>query len=216
MNSDKIWFREVVSEQDPALNDAVHLYEASFPASERINPNVFRRIVKNRAAGGEARDRSVHLLIAKHEDDVIGMAYCLYFEQDPQGDPLHLGYLLYLAVDERCRGLGIGARFYRALTATLQTDAIYRGGELAGIIYEVERPELASSEADRKLRQRRIAFYERLGAHILQGIDYVQPAVNEDQDPVPLYLMYHPLTRDFSPQQLCDWFYELVFGIKKR
>lgn len=216
MNSDNIWFREVVSVQDPALERAIRLYESSFPASERISPHVFHRVVQSRAEGREQRERTVHLLIAQSDDEIIGMAYCLYFEQNPQDEPLHLGYLLYLAVDEGCRGLGIGARFYRALTATLQTDAIYRGGELSGIIYEVERPELASSEADRAIRQRRIAFYQRLGAHILQGIDYVQPAVNEDQDPVPLYLMYHPLNRDFSPQQLCDWFYELVFGIKKR
>jgi GNAT superfamily N-acetyltransferase len=215
MNPDNIWIREVVSIQDPALEQAIQLYQSSFPASECISPDAFRKAVQYRAQGREQRGKNAHFLTAQQGDEVIGMAYCRYFERTPQGEPLHLGYLLYLAVEERYRGLGIGAHFYQALTATLQTDAIYRGGELSGILYEVERPELAGSEAERTIRQRRIAFYERYGAHVLQGIDYIQPAVSDDQYPVPLYLMYHPLTRDFTAQQLCAWFYELVFGIKK-
>lgn len=214
MKLDNLWIREVVSTQDPALEQGIHLYQSSFPASECIHPDTFRKALQSRAEGREQREKTAHFLTALLDGEVVGMAYCRYFESTPEGEPLHLGYLLYLAVNEHCRGLGIGAHFYRSLSSALQTDALYRGGELSGIIYEVERPELAGSEAERTIRQRRIAFYERLGAHILQGIDYVQPAVSDTQSSVPLYLMYHPLTRDFPSKQLCAWFYELAFGLK--
>jgi len=214
MNLNNIWIREVVSLQDPALEKAINLYQNTFPANERISPEAFRNAIQARAAGNEQRGRSGHFIIAQQEDDVVGMAYCRYFERTPSGEPLHLGYLLYLAVEERLRGHGVGAHFYQAVIATLQADAVCRGGSLCGVIYEVERPDLASSEQDKSNRRRRIQFYERLGARILDGIDYTQPAVSEDQHPVPLHLMYHPLSRDFSARQLCDWFYELVFGIR--
>lgn len=215
MKLSNVWIREVISTQDPALEEAIQLYQGSFPASECISPDAFRKAIQYRAEGKEQRERNGHFLVALQANEVIGMAYCRYFERTPEGEALHLGYLLYLAVDERFRGHGIGANFYQAVIATLQADAAYRGGSLCGVIYEVERPELASNEPDKINRRRRIRFYERLGAHILQGIDYIQPAVSDDQYPVPLYLMYHPLTHNFSSRQLYDWFYELVFGIRK-
>ena len=73
--------------------------------------------------------------------------------------------LLYLlAVYEEYRGSGIGGRFMKALGEQF--------AQTAGILIEVEKPELAQSDAERRTRTRRIAFYERAGYAIVPGFEY--------------------------------------------
>lgn len=77
-----------------------------------------------------------------------------------------------------------------------------------GLLFEVERPELAADESDRRQREQCIAFYQRLGARPLKGIDYVQPALGEGKRPVRMHLFYHPAEapsgRPHGPEGLDD------------
>ncbi|ONI75044.1 hypothetical protein ALI144C_40475 [Actinosynnema sp. ALI-1.44] len=92
-------------------------------------------------------------------------------------------FLRYFVVGDRGRGLG----------ALLWTE-IRR--ELAGftrIVYDVEDPgEDGIDDAERTTRERRIAFYLRLGAVLLPITGYHQPGEDESH---PMRLMAADLTR---------------------
>lgn len=110
------------------------------------------------------------------------------------------GVLLdYFAVDERLRGNGVGSRFFAMLPAHWQ--------EKGGILLECERPGAAKNEAEKKNRERRIAFYRRGGAQEVAlrwrafGVDYnvlwrpiCTPAAQADAagDLVALYTLSMP------------------------
>ncbi len=72
----------------------------------------------------------------------------------------------------------------------LGSDATARGQFLQGIIFEVEREDLAATAREREERIRRLRFFARVGARIVTGIDYLQPPLHPDAEPVPLYLMF--------------------------
>lgn len=59
----------------------------------------------------------------------------------------------YFAVSPQLRGTGIGSRFFRAL---MEDNPAY-------VLIEAEAPQCAEDDADRIMRNRRIAFYERCG-----------------------------------------------------
>ncbi|MGN0479227.1 MAG: GNAT family N-acetyltransferase [Hominenteromicrobium sp.] len=82
------------------------------------------------------------------------------------------GYLLldYYAVVSGLRGSGIGSRFFGLLSAEMQSAD--------GILLEVESVESTADPDEKKLRERRIAFYERCGCEktrakcLLYGVDF--------------------------------------------
>ena len=96
------------------------------------------------------------------------------------------------------RGRGTGTRFMQALFEEY--------GSMDGIILEVEKPEEASSEAERSIRERRISFYQRLGYQMVREIDYCIYGV-------PMYIMVKPLLQELvQPDELVDEIYRLYRG----
>jgi len=80
----------------------------------------------------------------------------------------------HLAVCPDQRGEGRGSAIMQELIHST----------LKPIVLEVERP-----TSDNAVR--RIDFYEGLGFH-LNVFDYIQPAIDEGREPVPLFLMSYP------------------------
>ncbi len=70
-----------------------------------------------------------------------------------------------LAVFKEKRGGGFGTALLGELKAHY--------GHLRAILIEVEDPARATSAADRKTREKRIAFYQRAGYRFLEGVDHV-------------------------------------------
>ena len=83
-------------------------------------------------------------------------------------------FIEHLAIDRNFRGKGYGGKIIK--------DIISRYDKV--IILEVEKTK--TNEAIR-----RISFYENLGFH-LNKYDYLQPALSEDKEPVPLFIMSYP------------------------
>lgn len=95
-----------------------------------------------------------------------GAYTCLVLEEGGQllayafllGQPSGGAVLLdYFAVAESQRGTGIGSRFLGEISSFLAAD---------GIIIECETPADACKDADRLVRERRIAFYIKNGAEM--------------------------------------------------
>ena len=134
-------------------------------------------------------DGSRDCYLAADGDELQGLAVVL---------PLHgcpAGFLEYLAVAPAARNAGIGARilaYLRELTGTAQPG-------IEGIIFEVDRPEDATDSSERDLRERRIGFYQRNGAALLEaGRNYRAPA-SEGDGTLAYLLMWLPVTPGSEP-----------------
>lgn len=194
MSSDHVQYTEIVDLNDELLLPWLDLYETSFPPHERILVSGHLRVLQARAAGVPTDE---HLLAAIDEAGaMVGMARVLI-------RPDEVAYLWYLAVSPAARNRGLGSTFYRE---------IVRRAEEAGcraLIFEVEIPEREADEERRRLAQRRIGFYRRLGARLLAGIHYLQ-SVGPHQPPTPMHIMVH----GFSPLDPQDAFLlaQALFG----
>ena len=86
--------------------------------------------------------------------------------------------LFIYAVEPELRGKGVGSEFLR----TLLEDR----GDLDGMYAEVEMPELAKDAEERHTCEKRIAFYEALGFHKVEGLEYHIYGVQ-------MHLFYRPI-----------------------
>jgi ribosomal protein S18 acetylase RimI-like enzyme len=127
--------------------------------------------------------------LAADGDELQGLAAVL---------PLHgcpAVFLEYLAVAPAARNAGIGARilgYLRELTGTARPGT-------EGVIFEVDRPEDATDSAERDLRERRIGFYQRNGAAVLEaGRNYRAPA-SEGGGTLAYLLMWLPVAPGALP-----------------
>ncbi len=125
-------------------------------------------------AGDSMIGRALALLDA---DAVVGFALCDYLAAS------NLLHLKYLAVDPTRRSQGAGARLLNAVAAAGETiaQAIGRHG-CRGVLIEIEIPDSPPPDADRSLRTRRIAFYERNNA-LITGVPYPRPPSAPPEQP---------------------------------
>jgi GNAT superfamily N-acetyltransferase len=120
------------------------IYEESFPAGERDDTS---SLLASIAAGERVCD------LAVDGAELLGFAVTLALED------VDVVLLEYLAVDRTLRNGGVGRRLLEHLRAQLSVP---------GMLLEVEPPEDATG-ADAELRRRRIGFYERNGAVVIEG-----------------------------------------------
>jgi GNAT superfamily N-acetyltransferase len=175
--------KEITSPLDPLAPEWLVLYELSFPANERLLAGKMLAILQ-------------HLPDAQHHcwawvDDSGALAGIAFWQEHPVAEA---AYLWYFAVQPGLRGLGLGSQFYQELA-----QAAHARYPL--FMYEVEQPEEAATLAERRLRQRRIAFYARHGARRLGGVDYLQ-TVGSHQPLVPMLLGH--ARAELRPDQLFD------------
>lgn len=106
-------------------------------------------------------------------------------------------FIEHLAVKPECRGSGLGSRLLQDLCSLLSKP----------ICLEVELP-------DSELARRRIGFYQRNG-FCLNSYAYIQPAMAEGQNSVPLRIMSFPnpvTSQEFT--SLRNTLYRRVYQIK--
>lgn len=89
-------------------------------------------------------------------DDTQVVGYAIY-QKIPHYRGIHV---IYLAIDPVYRSCGFGSLLLERLTALSP----------AGILIEVEDPEFAKDAKDFSIRARRIAFYERNGFYLKEGV----------------------------------------------
>lgn len=131
------------------------------------------------------------------EEELKAYAFlCGYYDQK-------VVLLDYLAVMKNARGRGYGS----ALLAALRNQLSF----LDGLLIETEDIQAAENEEETRLRQRRVAFYERSGAQLtdtysrLWGVQY--------------RVMYLPIARALTFEeeyQHLDRIYNTMFDEKKR
>ena len=177
---------EIESLTDLLLLPWLDLYETAFPPGERVLVSRVLDVLYMRARG----DRGRHLLaVVNPENSLVGIV----FDYEPEGG--EAAFLWYFAIDPQMRGHGLGAQVYKRLLERL-------GPQVRALIFDLEDPTKMETPEAVSLAERRVAFYRRLGARLLGGIEYIQ-FVAPHLPPLPLLLMAHPI-REISPQEAFD------------
>jgi ribosomal protein S18 acetylase RimI-like enzyme len=165
--------REILSTSDPAWQGWKEIYYASFPISERMSDDFFILMLDDKS-NGHARNRHMLALTGRDLEDVKGMAFYETHEE------INAGILWYIAIAEKARNRGMGTYLYQQIAAQAKEDKV------DFLVLEVEISEAAGDLADRRL-----AWYRRQGAKLLEGVEYYQE-VDTGQPPLPMLLMAHP------------------------
>jgi hypothetical protein len=152
--------------------DWVAVYESSFPADERVAVDVIRRDL---STGRRLLHRS---LSASGEL----LCFSLVFTELTE-----FVWLSYIATVPNKRSQGIGAKHLLKLISLMQA----KFPEKKALLLEIESISAAQNEAARVERQRRLTFYQRLGAERLSNVQYLMPNFVEGKDPIAAELMWH-------------------------
>lgn len=136
------------------------IYLGSFPPHERVE---FSRLVDSIARGGR------WLFAATRDDDWLGLAVLVpHVAAD-----VHL--LEYLAVSAKARNDGIGGMLLQSVVAAIRASQ-----SAIGLLIEVE-PDDEGDDEERRLRARRIQFYRRHGARVVEdAANYRVPLADRD------------------------------------
>ncbi len=131
------------------------IYETSFPPSQR---EPFSDVLSDVVAG--VRD----LTVAWLDGEAVGLVVALDLSA------LEACYLEYMAVTPELRSRGIGGRLLEHIVARLKGE-----GCAEGVIFEVESVQHGPT-AEAGMRQRRMDFYRRHGARVVEcAPDYRGP-----------------------------------------
>ena len=161
----------VLSEASIACGSAGDL-AAVLPQYERDFPEEERKSSRRLAALLERGDYS--LLLLRDASELLGYAFVCQCHRAL--------WLDYIAISPHFRGLGFGSFFFQELLQLRE--------DLDGVFLEVE-PATGKETALKRQRQKRIAFYERLGA-VRLGFPYFFPTQTGG---FPLHLYFKPQDR---------------------
>ncbi|MCW5935194.1 MAG: GNAT family N-acetyltransferase [Fimbriimonadia bacterium] len=198
--------REILTPKDPAFPVLIALYREAFPKDEREPTDRLREWLKptNQSAPNQAIMR--HMLCLEREGAPVGFSFIEFFNE------ASMGYPVYLATHPAERGAGLGRFLFQCSIDRLRLDARYVQRPFYGCVLEVEREEDAVDADDLALRTRRVRWYESLGARLITPT-YVQPALTEDQNPIPLNLMWIQDEPGLSEEAIIEQFYSQEFGL---
>jgi GNAT superfamily N-acetyltransferase len=172
--------RAIADLDAPLGREALVIYEQAFPEAERDSVENIAASLKN----ADPETNVSHFRVLVDEGAVVGFTYFSSYKE------YYLGYLKFIAVRAELRGKRYGPLLLQ--DAIRQLRAAGRratGWPYLGLVLEVERPETAENEQDRAIRERRIRFYQRNGAVMIDNLDYVAPPVAPGQPSLPFHLM---------------------------
>ncbi len=180
-------WREIESLSDPVIPQFAATYEASFPIEVRVPQQLIVARIEKKLVGDPALG-VYHLGVAFDGEAMVGGAVFDFLNQS------NIGFIDYIFVDRQLRSRGIGQFIYDRLSDTLGRDASRPGQEkLQGILFEIEKEDLATQAGERQHRVRRLRFFLRMGAGIASGLSYLQPPLHPGEGPLPMHLMFHPI-----------------------
>lgn len=186
--------RRVASPSDPLGDEILDLFESLFPPEE-LEP---REVIREEWSGSP-----FETWIVEEGGRVGGLCRG---RVSPRGDWC---WIVHVGLRADLRGRGWGAPLL------LQgINAIAQGHpEVKGTILEVERAEDAPTPDDLDMRQRRLAFFAKLGAVELTST-YIQAPVRPGMPPVPLNLLWLPRSPETPDKpRLIEGFYQAAFDL---
>ncbi|MES2465149.1 MAG: GNAT family N-acetyltransferase [Armatimonadota bacterium] len=173
------------------MPDVLDLYQTSFPVNEQMRLSWWVHLLNELSFPSPSAqpERLLYAAVGDPAGEVIGFACCEVHRD------AGIAYLIYIATREDLRGQGIGAIIYHQVIDELLS---HKNTEI--VLFEVEIPEAVAQTSSDALRlaQRRIAWYQRQGARLLEGVRYTQTV--GWQNPLEMQLMLHSRT-PVTPEQ---------------
>lgn len=176
--NDGITFHEITGLQDDLLLPWLDLYETAFPANEKVLVSHFLELLKMKGNAKATWDFMLAGVDPSHK--LAGLA-C--YQLMPA---VGAAVLWYLAIQPDGRNRGLGGEFYDHVVDQID-KSLYQA-----LLLEVEIPGQLKTDEQRKWAARRINFYRRHGAYLLEGVDYMQ-FIGWHHPPTPMHIMVHPL-----------------------
>jgi ribosomal protein S18 acetylase RimI-like enzyme len=163
---------------DPWYDRWLDIYQRSFPLDQQLLVSAHNRMLR----AGDRAERGPHYVVAL--EDLADGPICVGMAQYALFPDVRGAALWYLAVDPGHRNRGIGGWMYDAIVDSIHA----RMPQCRGTLIEVELPDRC---ADPALALRRIGFYTRKGAVLLEGL---HSTVDVGwQPPLTMGIMVHPL-----------------------
>lgn len=177
-------FYRLTSPHHPHFDALFSIYRDALPVSEQKPLQHLSDMV--------ARDDYLFLTL-QSQQQVLGFAIAYVSKQSPF-------YLLeYMAIASSQRSRGYGATLYQALKAQVNSLS---GGPRTAVI-EVDSPDEAS--LDHHQRRRRVDFYRRCGASVVEGVDYLLPLETGETPPAMWLMLDVSGSQPVHANVLCDW-----------
>lgn len=180
--------RHLIHPNVSQIQQIQQIYESNFPASER---KPFPELLYGCQSG------MITLLVAEDNqphERIVGIALLLAL---PDTSAM---YLPYIAITRAQQNEGLGSALFRYMVSFLAQYPDH----IDALVWEVEPPVL---NAPRHIQNRRIHFYQRLGAQIVtEAPDYCMPNL-EGEGVVPLRLMWVAIGNHQGPtlQDTISW-----------
>jgi GNAT superfamily N-acetyltransferase len=165
--------------------EVTDLYLLSFPLNERRD---FDFLLEGLRLG------NYQMLVYLKEKSVYGLSF-VYF---PEHEPFAL--LDYFAIILEKQGIGVGSQCFLELVHRMQCEG-------RSLLMEVEDPTVGTNKDE---KEKRIRFYERNGARMLEKYDYYLPDLSGHGEPTPMKLMIAPSEPQISRKKLIQ-FIKLIF-----
>lgn len=205
--------REALDPEDPAVERARELYDATQADDEKIPWEWISGAVADRPRWRPGR-WSPHLLLAarsvgkKAPETVFGFCYGLHL-------PGYGGYLTYIGVDPAERGRGVGTRLVQLLVRLFAVDAVTTGDTLPFVVWE-SRPPRADQPVERDRWRSRLRLFDRVGGLWLSGVSFHAVNYNDRKGPaIPLQLFLLPV--DSPPERFdAPMLRGVVLGLAKQ
>jgi GNAT superfamily N-acetyltransferase len=167
--------KEIADFDSYELKQSVEIYKSSFPTNETRPADKVVEMLEN--------DKNYHLFISLSNNSVIGISLMYIFTF------LGIGFLDYMAVIPNYQRKGIGNELFNFTLERFSSNISNNG---IGLLMEIQRenvPDLRESIT----RKNRIEFYLRVGAKILDGVNYLLPPLQHGFEAEEMYLMIRPL-----------------------
>jgi GNAT superfamily N-acetyltransferase len=159
-------FKEINRVDSREFSEAMEIYAEAFPANERHPaPLIAERV----------RDGLSKLYVASSDDEITFIALLWPLKTT---DFLLLDYMATKATH---RGKGIASAFLTELGKKLSNSGQY-------LVMEVEDPKVGDRQNE---KEKRVTFYKRHGAKVLEGVRYLLPPL-DGTSPTEMILMMFP------------------------
>ena len=179
-------FKQITNTKKEYFTQAMHIYYESFPSHERHPIDIIlNRIIEKKSK----------LYVGIFDDQVICMSLLWNINN------LEFVLLDYFAVHKKYRNNNIGTHFFLFLSNLTYSSNKY-------LIIEVENFLYGTNTSD---RIKRINFYLKNGAYILNDVNYILPSLDKTEDTEMLLMICPNYQNDFIDKKKIEKMIKILY-----
>ena len=176
---------------------SLEIYNSSFPSSETRPTEKVVEMLKH--------DKNYHLFTGLKDNSVVGISLLYTFRS------LGIGLLDYTAVKPDYQRQAVGRQIFEGTFRKFASDTC----DGMGLVMEVQREDAPKiEEKDIEVRKNRIRFYAKMGAKILEGVNYFLPPMLSGIEPEEMYLMIKLIEDEirYLPKEFVLQYIEAIYS----